>query len=62
MLSRITRSRDERGFSNTQHQGAPDPVLVVLGREIKNAVLLQVAKQIEIETKKANKKATLNEG
>ena len=62
MVSRIIRSRDEKDFSNTQHQGAPDPVPLVPGREIKNAVLLQVAKQIEIETKKANKKATLNEG
>jgi len=33
----------------------PDPVPVVPGREIKNVVLLQVAKQIKIETKKANK-------
>ena len=55
MISRIIRSRDERGFSNTQHQRAPDPVPVVPGREIKNVVLLQVAKQIKIETKKANK-------
>jgi len=32
-----------------QHLGAPDPVPVVLGREINNVVLLQVAKHVEIE-------------
>ena len=53
-ISRITRSRDERGLSNTQHHGVSDPVPVIPGREIKNAVLLQVVKQIKIETKKAN--------
>jgi len=55
MITRITRSRDERGSSNTQHHGVSDPVWVVLGRENKNAVLLQVTKQIKIEMKKANK-------
>ena len=54
MISRITRSRDESGLPNTQHYGVSDPVPVILGREIKNAVLLQVVKQIEIEMKKAN--------
>ena len=54
MISRITRSRDERGLPITQHHGVSDPVLVIPGREIKNAVLLQVVKQIKIATKKAN--------
>ena len=59
MISRITRSRDERGLSYTclsytQHHGVSDPVPVILGRKINNAVLLQVVKQIKIETKKAN--------
>ena len=58
MISRITRSRDERGMSITQHH----PVPVILGREIKIAVLLQVAKQIEIETKKANKQGKATRG
>ena len=54
MISRITRSRDDRGLSNTHHHGVSDPVLVILGREIKNAILLQVANKIKIEMKKAN--------
>ena len=54
MISRITRSRDERDLSNTQHHGVSDLVSAILGREIKNAVFLQVAKQIESEMKKAN--------
>ena len=54
MISRITRSKDERGSSNSQWHGVSDPVPVIPGREIKNAVLLQVVKQIKIETKKAN--------
>jgi len=55
MIPRITRSREERGSSNALHHGVSDPVPVILEREIKNAVLLQVVKQIEIEMKKANK-------
>ena len=55
MISRITSSRDERGLPNTQHHGVSNPVPGILGREIMNAVLLQVAKQIKIEMKKANK-------
>ena len=54
MISRITRSRDERCSPNTQHHGVSDLVPVVLGREIQNAVLLQVAKQSKIEMKRAN--------
>jgi len=53
MISRSTRSRDERAFSTAQHQAVPDPVPVVLGKDIKNAVLMQVAKQIKIKMKKA---------
>ena len=62
MISRITRSRDESGLSNTQHHGVSDPVLVIPRREIKNAVLLQVAKQIEIEMKKANEQGKATQG
>ena len=54
MISIITRSRDERGSSNTQHHGVSNLVPVVQGRENKN-VLLQVMKQIKIKMKKANK-------
>ena len=54
MISRITRSRDKRGLPKTQHHEVSDPVPVVLGKEIMNAVLLQVAKQSKIEMKRAN--------
>jgi len=53
MISKITRSRDERGPSNTQYHGVSDPLPVIPRKEIKSAVLLQVVKQIKIEMKKA---------
>jgi len=55
MIPRIIRSRDKRSSPNTPSHGVSDPVLVIPGREIKSAVLLQVVKQIESEMKKANK-------
>ena len=62
MISRITRSKDKRGSSNTQHHGVSDPVPVIPGREIKNAVLLQVVKQIKMEKKKANEQGKVIQG
>ena len=53
MISRITRSREERAFCTTENQAVPDAVLVVPGKDKKNVVLLEVAMQIEIEMKKA---------
>ena len=53
MIPRIARSSEERVVSATQHQAVANPILVVLEKDIKNAILLQTAKQIKIKMKKA---------